>query len=68
MVNAHIFFLQLNEINFDYIDEYIRLGYLPTFKSLFEKHGYVETTFRNRASSGESMNSVAHSTYWHVVC
>ena len=44
MGNAHIFFLQLNEIDFDYIDEYIRLGYLPTFKSLFEKHGYVETT------------------------
>ena len=44
MVNAHIFFIQLNEIDFDYIDEYIRLGYLPTFKSLFEKHGYVETT------------------------
>ena len=44
MTRPHIFFLQLNEINFDYIDEYIRLGYLPTFKALFEKHGYVETT------------------------
>ena len=44
MINSHIFFLQLNEIDFDYIDEYIRLGYLPTFKSLFEKYGYVETT------------------------
>jgi hypothetical protein len=44
MTPPHIFFLQLNEINFDYIDEYIRLGYLPTFKALFEKHGYVETT------------------------
>lgn len=44
MVNPHIFFIQLNEIRFDYVNEYIRLGYLPTFKSLFEKHGYVETT------------------------
>ena len=44
MANAHIFFLQLNELRFDYIDEYIRLGYLPTFKQLFEKYGYVETT------------------------
>ena len=44
MAQPNIFFLQLNEINFDYIDEYIRLGYLPTFKTLFEKHGYVETT------------------------
>ena len=44
MAQPNIYFLQLNEINFDYIDEYIRLGYLPTFKKLFEKHGYVETT------------------------
>ena len=44
MANAHIFFLQLNELRFDYIDEYIRLGHLPTFKLLFEKNGYVETT------------------------
>jgi len=44
MTRPHILFLQLNEINFKYIDEYIRLGYLPTFKALFEKYGYVETT------------------------
>ena len=44
MTKPHVFFLQLNEINFDYIDEYIRLGYLPTFKKVFEQHGYVETT------------------------
>lgn len=43
-VRPHIFFLQINEINFDYIDEYIRLGYLPTFKYLFKKYGYVKTT------------------------
>ncbi len=44
MVSPNIFFLQLNEINFDYIDRYIDLGYLPNFSALFEKHGYVETT------------------------
>ena len=44
MQQPNIFFLQLNEINFDYIDEYIRLGYLPAFKELFDKHGYVETS------------------------
>lgn len=44
MSHPHIFFLQLNEINFDYIDKYIELGYLPTFKKFFEEHGYVETT------------------------
>lgn len=44
MNKPKLFFLQLNEINFDYIDRYIELGYLPNFKALFEKHGYVETT------------------------
>ena len=44
MTTPNIFFLQLNELNFDYIDRYIELGYLPNFKKFFEKHGYVETT------------------------
>ena len=44
MASPNIFFLQLNEINFDYIDRYIELGHLPNFRALFEKHGYVETT------------------------
>jgi len=44
MTKPNIFFLQLNELNFDYIDRYIELGYLPNFKALFDKHGYVETT------------------------
>ncbi len=43
MTKPNIFFLQLNELNFDYIDRYIELGYLPNFKALFDKHGYVET-------------------------
>ena len=44
MNHPHIFFIQINEINFEFIDEYIRQGHLPTFKNLFDKHGYVETT------------------------
>ena len=44
MTKPNIFFLQLNELNFDYIDKYIELGYLPNFKALFEQHGYVETS------------------------
>ena len=44
MTQPHIFFLQLNEINFDYIDRYIELGYLPTFKKFFDEYGYVQTT------------------------
>ena len=44
MNHPHIFFIQINEINFEFIDEYIRQGHLPTFKNLFDKHDYVETT------------------------
>ncbi len=35
--------LQLNELNFDYIERYIKLGELPEFAKLFAKHGYRET-------------------------
>lgn len=34
----------LNELNFDYIKYYISKGKLPTFKSLFDQFGIVETT------------------------
>lgn len=35
--------LQLNELNFDYVDRYISLGYLPAFGRLFERYGYSTT-------------------------
>lgn len=38
----------LNEINFSFIEKYIAAGYLPTFKFLFEKYGYIETTSENK--------------------
>ena len=37
-------FLQLNELNFEYVESYIRGGFLPHFKRLFDSHGFVETT------------------------
>lgn len=36
--------LGLNEVNFDYIQHYISLGYLPNFKRLFEKSALIKTS------------------------
>ncbi len=36
--------LGLNEVNFDYIQHYISLGYLPNFKKLFEKSALIKTS------------------------
>ncbi len=38
-----IILVGLNEINFSYIEEYIKFGYLPNFKTLLEKYGYKRT-------------------------
>ena len=45
---ASTILLELNEINFEYIERYIALGYLPTFQRLIAKHGYSETTSEER--------------------
>lgn len=39
--------IQINEVNFDYIDKYIENGKLPNFSKFFKKHGYVKTTSEN---------------------
>lgn len=39
-----LLFLELNEINFEFLEAYIARGELPTFKALFARHGYSETT------------------------
>lgn len=39
----HVLFLQLNELNFPFVDHYCRLGKLPNFKEFFDRHGYIET-------------------------
>lgn len=36
--------VQINEVNFDYIDHYIADGKLPNFAKFFSTHGYVRTT------------------------
>jgi hypothetical protein len=40
--------LGLNELNFEFIEKYASLGYLPNFKNLFEKFGYKETVSENK--------------------
>lgn len=39
-----IIFLEFNEINFDFVRQYVALGKLPNFKKLIEQHGIFETT------------------------
>ncbi|MCK5830504.1 MAG: alkaline phosphatase family protein [Methylococcales bacterium] len=39
--------LQLNELNFEYIEKYIKIGYLPNFKDFFDQHGFVRTDSEN---------------------
>lgn len=38
----------LNELNFEYIEYYIKEGGLPNFKMLFDKYGYSETFSENQ--------------------
>lgn len=45
---AGTIFLELNEINFDYVKHYIEQGRLPRFKALIEEHGLIETEAEKR--------------------
>ncbi len=40
--------LGLNELNFEIIEKYIELGFLPNFKVLFAKYGYKNTISENK--------------------
>jgi hypothetical protein len=44
MAKEKLILLGLNEINFEYIEKYIQLGYLPTFQKIFTANGYLKTT------------------------
>ena len=39
-----LIFWEMNEINFDYVDHYIKKGYLPNWKRLIDQHGLFKTT------------------------
>jgi Type I phosphodiesterase / nucleotide pyrophosphatase len=41
--DSQLIFLELNEVNFDYLRAYADKGLLPTFARLLDKHGYALT-------------------------
>jgi hypothetical protein len=44
MKQNQVLFLELNEVNFEFVEAYTKLGYLPNFKRFLDRHGYAETT------------------------
>jgi hypothetical protein len=42
--SQNVIFVELNEINFDFVKDYVALGKLPTFGRLIADHGIIETT------------------------
>lgn len=38
-----LLFLEMNEINFEFLQQYIAQGELPTFRNFFTRHGFEET-------------------------
>lgn len=45
---AKLFQLELNEINFDFVQRYGALGELPNLNRLIDRHGLIETTSESR--------------------
>src|SRR4051812_30731063 len=43
-MTRRLLLIELNEINFEFIQNYIRRGELPTFARLIDKYGISETT------------------------
>lgn len=43
-MNKNLFLFELNEINFDWIRQYISRGYLPNFSKLLSRTGIAETS------------------------
>lgn len=43
-MDKKIILVGLNEINFEYVESYIKMGYLPNFKKIFNDYGYQYTT------------------------
>jgi len=39
-----LIFLELNEVNFNFVERYISQGYLPSFKKFLTRHGYQTTS------------------------
>jgi hypothetical protein len=43
-----LLFLELNEVNFEFVDAYARQGKLPAFARLLDRHGYARTESEKR--------------------
>jgi len=43
-MSSSLIFLEMNEVNFDYVHRYIQKGELPNFRAVFENHGYSRTS------------------------
>lgn len=43
-----LLFLELNEVNFNFLESYIAQGHLPNFAEFFRNYGYAETTSERR--------------------
>lgn len=43
-MRAPLLLLELNEVNFEYVEAYTRRGELPNFAALFQQHGFTRTT------------------------
>jgi hypothetical protein len=41
---SQLLFLELNEVNFEYLEHYFSIGHLPNLKAFFEAHGYQKTS------------------------
>lgn len=39
-----LLFLELNEVNFEFVEAYVARGHLPNFESFFSQHGFAETS------------------------
>lgn len=46
MANKHkqLLFIELNEVNFEYLEHFVQRGALPNFARFLDRHGYAETT------------------------
>jgi hypothetical protein len=43
-MQTRLLLLELNEVNFEFVEAYTRRGELPNFAALFQQHGYTRTT------------------------
>lgn len=48
MSSQNVLFLELNEVNFEFIESYAAQGHLPNFKAFIDRYGFAETVSEKR--------------------